>query len=187
MVFNQVDPKSTLDREDSTIYTVATLPETVPAFPATSWDDYNPEPSFFLVLWPGSTFIIRSVSSGHVLTLLDRQIVLIQPGGRGFIYWACVETKGWLGFLNVVSGKFLGYDVNWKLYCSAERYSWQEFFYVRMRPERSCVLFITYYKRLWQVDIKVEQDVAKLAKIKYRESDKIVWEFAKIQYSKLFD
>ncbi|KAL8975790.1 MAG: hypothetical protein Q9205_008073 [Flavoplaca limonia] len=180
MVFNQVDPLSILDRDESTIYTVATPPETVPSAPATSWDGHNPEPSSFLVPWPGSTFIIRSVSSGHVLTLLDGQIVLTQPGGRGSIHWACVETKGWLGFLNVVSGKFLGYDANWKLCCSAERHSWWEFFCIRMRPEGGCVLLMTHYERLWQVGIKVEQGVEKLAKMEYGGSDRIVWEFAKI-------
>ena len=39
-----------------------------------------------LAPWPGSTFTIRSVSSGRVLTLLNGQIVLTQPSSQGSIY-----------------------------------------------------------------------------------------------------
>ncbi|KAL8769041.1 MAG: hypothetical protein Q9209_004827 [Squamulea sp. 1 TL-2023] len=184
MVLNQVDPKPIPDGDDSTTYTAITPPETVPDVPSDILSDHDSshgdQPSSFLVPWPGSTFIIRSVKSGHVLTLLDGQIVLAQPGGRGSIHWACVETKGWFGFLNVVSGMFLGYDANWKLCCSVERHRWWEFFCVRPRPEGGCVLFTTHYERLWPVGIKVEQGVEKLAKIEGGGSDGIVWEFAKV-------
>ena len=181
MVLNQADPESIPD-DDSTNYTATTPSETEAA--ADLPDDHSSfrgaEPSFFLVPWPGSTFIIRSVSCGHVLTLLDGQTMLTESNGRGSIYWTCVETKGWLGFRNTVSGKFLGHDAKGKLCCSAERHQSWEYFCVRMRPEGGCVLLMTHYERLWHVGIKVEQGVEKLAKIGDGASDGTVWEFVKV-------
>jgi len=181
MILNQVDPKPFLNDDDSTIYTATTPPESVAA---NLLDDHDPfggaEPSSFLVPWPSSTFIIRCVSSGHVITLLDGQIQLTQPGGRGSIHWACTETKGWLGFRNTISGKFLGHDVKGRLCCLAERHQGWEYFCVRMRPEGGCVLLMTHYERLWHVGIKEEQGVEKLAKIGDGGSDGIVWEFVKV-------
>ncbi|MCJ1343867.1 hypothetical protein MMC31_002065 [Peltigera leucophlebia] len=168
MVLNPVDPKPIL-----------TPPETVAA---DLLDDRDPfgGASSFLVPWPSSTFIIRSVSSGYVITLLNGRIVLTQPGGPGSIHWACVETKGWLGFRNVVSGNFLGHDEKGRLCCSAERHHMWERFCVRMRPEGGCVLLMTHYENLWHVGIKVEQGVKKLAKIGDGGSFGIVWEFAQV-------
>ncbi len=83
MVLNQIDSKLMSDRDDSTIYTTITPPETAAADILDHHDPFgSAEPSFFLVPWPGSTFVIRSVSSGHVITLLDGQIMLTQPGDR---------------------------------------------------------------------------------------------------------
>ena len=179
MVLNQVDHEPILDGDDSTAYSATTPPETVAA---DLLDDpfSGPKPSSSLVPSPGSTFIIRSVSSGHVITLLGGQIVLTQSGGHGSIYWACVESKGWLGFLNVVSGRFLGHDAKGRLCCSAERHQGWERFCHRTRPEGGCVLLMTHYERLWPVGVKVEEGVERLAKIGDGESSGIVWEFVKV-------
>ena len=172
---DKVDPDSDMDHDDSASYAATTPPETLVTDPL---DDQ--EPSSSLVPWPGSTFIIRSVSTGHVLTLLDGQVVLKKPGSRGSIYWACVETKGWLGFRNTVSGRFLGHEAKGRLCCLAERHQKWEYFCVRMRPEGGCVLLMTHYERLWHVGIKVEEGEAKLAKIGDGGTGGIVWEFAQV-------
>jgi hypothetical protein len=181
MVLNQADPKPILDPDDSTVYTAATPPESVAA---DLLDDLDPlggaKLSSSSVPWPGSTFIIRSVLTGHVITLLDGQIVLARPGGRGSTHWACVETKGWLGFQNPVSGRFLGHDARGVLCCSAGRHQGWENFCVRVRPEGGYVLLMTHFERLWQVAIKVEQGVEKLVKSENGGSDGIVWEFVKV-------
>lgn len=181
MVLNQVDPKpikSNDDDDDYSIYTANTPPETVAA---DFLNDHDPlggaGPYSYLVPWPNSTFIIRSLSSGHVITLLDGQITLTSPSGRGSIHWACVETKGWLGFRNTVSGGFLGHDAEGRLRCSAKRHQGWEYFCVRMRPEGGCVLLMMHYERLWHVGIKVEQGVEKLAKMGDGGSGGMAWEF----------
>jgi hypothetical protein len=177
---NQVDPNPIPDPDNFTDSTAALTPETVAAY----LDDHDPlggaKPSSSSVPWPGSTFIIRSASSGHVITLLDGQIVLAPPGGRGSIEWECVETKGWLGFRSPVSGGFLGHDRHGSLCCTASSHQAWENFCVRMRPEGGYVLLMTHWERLWHVGLKEEQGVEKLAKCGDGGSDGMVWEFIKV-------
>jgi hypothetical protein len=163
--------------DDSTAYTAATPPETVMDKDHLDHLDPLTSPSPSSIPWPGATFLIRRASTGHVITLLDGQIVLSSPGTRGSIHWACVDTKGWLGFRNTVSGRFLGHDDKGRLRCSAERHQGWENFCVRLRPEGGFILLMTHFERLWQVGFKEERGVEKLAKI---GSDGIVWEFVKV-------
>ncbi|KAL8906361.1 MAG: hypothetical protein Q9207_002073 [Kuettlingeria erythrocarpa] len=182
MDFNPVEPEPLQEDDDSTAYTAATPSETVaPDLPD---DDSHlsdgPKPDLLLVPWPKSAFIIRSISSGEVITLLDGQINLTRPGGHGCIYWACVESKGWLGFQNVVSGAYLGHDRNGKLCCTAKRQQEWERFTLRPKPEGGCVLLMTHWCDLRHVGIVMEQGVEKLAKVGEGGSDGIVWEFLKV-------
>lgn len=184
MALNHIEPETSSDSDESTIYTGITTPSGTFATGLMDDDDESgfgsADPCHFLVPWPSSTFMIRSVLSGQMLTLLDGQVVLRQPGDRGSMYWVCVESKGWLGFRNTVSGKFLGYDAKGNLCCSAAKQKEWEQFCVRMRPEGGCVLLMTNYDRLWHVGIKAEQGVEKLAKIGDGASDGVVWEFTKV-------
>jgi hypothetical protein len=178
MVLNHLDPQPISESDTSTVYAAMTPPESV----ATDFlEEQDPLGSAKLssssVPWPGSTFIIRSALSGHVLTLRDGQIVMAPPGGRGSIHWACVETKGWLGFRNTVSGRFLGHDNSGRLRCVADRHQEWEKFCVRMTPEEGYVLLMTHWERLWQVGSVVDRGVEKLAKI---GEAGIIWEFVKV-------
>ena len=185
-LLDQVDSDPIQNDDDiSTISTAAPTPsETVTSDLLADHDplDGAEQPGKYLVPSPNFTFIIRSVTSGHVLTLLDGQIVLTRPGGpsSGSIHWACVKTKGWLGFRNVVSGKFLGHDAKGRLICSAERHRDWEWFHVRTRPEGGSVLLMKHYERLWHVGIKVEDGVERLAKISDEGEDGLVWDFVQI-------
>jgi hypothetical protein len=182
MVFNHLDPNPILEPDNSTIYTAATPPETlVPDF----LEDDDPlsskaPTSSSSIPWPGSTFILRCVSSGHVLTLLDGEIKLAPAGNRGSIHWNCIETKGWLGFQNPVSGRYLGHDAQGKLIASAGRHQGWENFCVRLRPEGGYVLLMTHFERLWPVGMKLERGVENLAKVEGGSTDGIVWEFVKV-------
>ena len=181
MFASLVEPEPSQYSDSPTASTVNTPPGTV----ADKFlDDQDPlaggTPNLLLVPWPGSTFIIRSVSCGRVLTLIEGQITLTEQDSRGSIYWECVETKGWLGFRNTVSGKFLGHDGKGRLNCSVERHQGWENFTYRMRPEGGCVLLMTHWERLWHVGFKKEQGEEKLAKIGDGASDGIVWEFVKV-------
>jgi hypothetical protein len=179
MVLNRLDPKPISEPDNSTVYTSATTPESVAADLVDDHDhteDARPSSS---VPWPDSTFIIRSVSSGHVITLYGGQVMLAPPSGRGSIHWKCVETKGWLGFRDSASNRFLGHDMSGRLRCSAEQHNGWENFCVRMTPAGGYVLLMTHFERLWHVGIMVEQGVGKLAKIGDKRSA-IIWEFVKV-------
>jgi len=181
MNLNEVEPKPLGSSSgNSTVYAAHTPPETV----VDDLDDYSPsggsQPISSSVPWPDSTFIIRSASSGQVITLLDGQIVLASPGSRGSIHWTCVEAKGWLGFRNVVSGGFLGHDKDGRLCCTAKRHQGWENFCVRMRPEGGFILLMTHFDQLRGVGIKVEKGVEKLAKVEKKGSNGVVWEFVMV-------
>lgn len=106
--------------------------------------------------------------------------MLTQPGDPGSTHWECVETEGWLGFRNIVSGRFLGYDKRGKLRCLAERHQSWEYFCTRMRPDGGCVLLMTHYDKLWRVGIKVEDGTEKLTKVEDGAADEVNWEFVRV-------
>ena len=169
------------DDDDSSTYTIRTPPETVVADHPDGRDPLGGAGACpYLGPWPKSTFIIRSVSSGHVLTLQDGKVALTRAGGRGSIHWVCVETKGWLGFRNTVSGKFLGHDEQGRLRCSAEKHLGWENFCVRGKPEGGCILLMQHFDRLWHVGNKVEQGVKILAKIGEGSAGGMAFEFLKV-------
>ena len=181
MDLDQFDLSPDPDCDDSTVSTAITPSETVST---DLRDDQDPLGGAvlqqLLVPWPGSTFIIRSVSCERVITLLDGQIVLAQPSNRGSIFWVCIETAGWLGFRNTVSGQFLGHDKKGKLCCASPKHNKWEYFCCRVKPKGGCVLLMTHWDEIWHVGIKVEQGVEKLAKIGDGKSDGIEWEFVKV-------
>jgi hypothetical protein len=181
MSLAQISPKPFHDADDDTSTICMTPPES-----SASIFDEDPlsgrDPTISSsVPWPGSTFIIRSVSTGHVITLLDGKVVLASPGGRGSIHWACVDTKGWLGFRSTVAGRYLGHDERGFLSCSAGRMRGWENFCARARPEGGYVLLMTHFERLWMVGFKEERGVRKLAKVGEKEVDGMVWEFVKVE------
>ena len=183
ILFNESEfrPIQRNDDDDSSTYTIRTPPETVAADPLDGQDPLEGAGGCpYLVPWPNSIFIIRSISSGHALTLHDGNIALTPPDGPGSIHWVCVETKGWLGFRNTVSGKFLGHDKHGGLCCSAEHHQGWENFCVRARPEGGCVLLMQHWDRLWHVGTKVEQGVDKLAKIGDGGAGGMAFEFLKV-------
>jgi len=181
MVLSNVDPKPISDLDDSTADGAATPSETVAADLLDEDDPFHvTKSSTSSIPWPGSTFIIRSVSSWHVITLQDGQVVLAPPNSRGSTHWECVDAKGWLGFRSPISGKFLGHDAKGRLCCAAERHQGWENFCVRARPDGGFVLLMTHYERLWHVGVKEEQGVERLAKVGDAGVDGIAWEFIKV-------
>jgi hypothetical protein len=181
MGLKQIDPKPVDDNDDSTVYAMNTPPETVAGNFLDDLDPIGDRPlSSSSVPWPGSTFIIRSVSSGHVITLLDGQVTLAPPGGRGSMHWDCVEAKGWLGFRNNVSGRFLGHDPRGRLICSADRQQGWENFVAQLKPDGGYVLLLTHFERLWHIGLKEERGIERLAKLGDGPSNGMVWEFVKV-------
>jgi hypothetical protein len=135
------------------------------------------------VPWPGSTFIIRCVSTGEVITLLKGEVVMARPGGPGSIHWVCEETKGWLGFRNPVSGKTLGHSHGEMLCCVQDHHRSCEYFCARMSPEGGYVLLMTDWKdswTMWYLTVVEEGGTRKLTKTEKGSQDATVWEFIKV-------
>lgn len=179
-----MNPKLTSEPDDSTVYGgAATPPETV-ADDIEFIDNQDPfgkaNLSASSIPWPGSSFIIRSVATGDVITLLDGQVLMAPPGGRGSIHWACVENKGWIGFRSPITGRFLGHDKQGKLRCEASRHEGWENFCVRLRPEGGYVLLMTHWERLWNVGIRIDGGLKRLAKIEDSGLEGNIWEFVKV-------
>lgn len=182
MVLNHLQPTAMSEIDSSTIYKAMTPPETVLPDGLDDLDPLGDSKFNSSVPWPGETFIIRSALSGHVITLVDGRVELGSPGGRGSIHWRCVETKGWIGFQNTVSGRYLGHDARGRLHCSADRHQGWENFCVRLRPEGGYVLLMTHFERLWHVGIKVENGVERLGKMGDGGNKGTVFEFVKVWY-----
>ena len=180
VLYDVHDPNPIVDPDESTNYTVTTPPETVMSDLLDDDPLSNLRINSSSVPWPGSSFIIRNTSSGHVITLRDGQVMLAPPGGRGSIHWACVDNKGWLGFQSPVSGRFLGHNFHGNLLCSAAQQQGWENFCVRLRPEGGFLLLMTHWDRLWYVGSYVENGMEKLRKVADKESDGIIWEFVKV-------
>ncbi|KAL2074370.1 hypothetical protein VTL71DRAFT_8148 [Oculimacula yallundae] len=177
MALFQLDPSPTADHDDdSTINGAATPPETVVDFLEDLDPLKGPKGS---VPWPGNSYIIRSAVSGQVLTLIDGHVVLSSPGGRES-KWACVQTKGWLGFKNIAFGRYLGHDGKGYLCCSVPHHKDWENFCIRQTPDLAYILLMTHYKMLWHVGTKTEKGVEKLAKIGENMDEAMLWEFVKV-------
>ena len=135
------------------------------------------------VPWPGSTYIIRCISSfsfGHVLTLLNGQVVLTPSNDRGAQYWDCMEKGGFLGLRNTASGQYLGFMKGGNLGCSSGSYDKEANICVRVRPEGGCVLLVQQGDFLHPLCLKSGLNETTLVKTGRDEPTQTVFEFIKI-------
>lgn len=173
-----------LSEDNTTILTPATPPESTVEF-----DDLSTTTANIAVPWPGRVFILRTIPSNRILTLRDGQVVLSKPTPNYHTcksnHWSCIENKGWLGFRNVVSGKFLGHDWNGRIVCVADWHKKFERFDVRHRPqEKGCpggyVLMLTHRDCLWHIDLREEGGAERLAKYGEGCAEGLSWEFIEV-------
>ncbi|QDS73865.1 hypothetical protein FKW77_006856 [Venturia effusa] len=136
------------------------------------------------VPWQGCTYIIRHSKTGEVLTLLDGQVILEKPGGRGHIKWDCVDTGGWLGFKSPISGKYISQHRD-GLICAVDHHSWCEHFVARSNPEGGYLLLMRQGGKLFDffggdlrvLGLEVVDGKKKVAKV---DEGGIVWDFVKV-------
>ena len=128
---------------------------------------------------PGTTYIIRSVSCGRVITLLEGNIELTEPNDYGCSHWACVDKDGWIEFRNRVSGGFLTYDYFGKLCCASQVVEKTERFCTRMTPNEGCVLIMLYQDGLHHLGIQGADSMKTLFINGHRcgKVNKLGWEF----------
>ncbi|KAF2127574.1 hypothetical protein P153DRAFT_387316 [Dothidotthia symphoricarpi CBS 119687] len=177
MSLKEIDTTSVPDTENWTAYT-----------PPSSIAATSKECSAFEPPWPGSTYIIRSVSTGKVVAFRKGQIVLSKGDGNAGICWECVDDNGWLGFRDPASYRLLGYGENHEIRCEATEHKIWEHFCVRQKPGGGYLLMMTEYddwkNAAWQglrpLGIKIDDGLEKLVKVTGWEDKSAVWEFIKV-------
>lgn len=182
---NYAHSNETPDADDSTSYSCPTSPpESTFIDPLGNYGRLDfARLGYHAVPCPDSSFIIRSIACGRVITLRRGQIELARPDGRGEIQWECIENKGWLGFRNYSSNKLLGYDGKQMLCCTAVDHKKWECFVVMQKPGDGHILIMTHYEDLVPVGIVREQGVEKLGKIVGKKSFcGMTWEFVKVEH-----
>ena len=167
---DQADTTSNSELDDASIYTPTVTTEN-------GTPDLKDHASTSWVPSHGSTVIIRSISCGNVLTLLDGNIVLAPPSGRGSILWECVESKGWLGFRSCVSGKFICHGPDARLKCTAEEHQRFRYFTLTPVPKGGYIMQMEDYWTLRPVVINAENGLRKLGRTGNKLSEGIVWNF----------
>jgi len=166
----QPDATSISELDDASIYTpTATTENGTP--------DLKDHASTSWVPSDGSTVIIRSTSCGNVLTLLDGNIVLAPPSGRGSILWECVESEGWFGFRNCVSGKFICHGWDARLKCSADQQDGWRHFTITPVPKGGYIMQMSDWWTLRPIVINAQNGVQKLGRTGNKLSEGIVWNF----------
>ena len=134
-------------------------------------------------LQAGNTYVIRSVSCGRQLTLLNGDVVLNQPASLGSVYWTCVESDGWLGFRNVASGKHLRHGGGGPgLHCSNHQHDkWER---IQIRPHRDFnrgfTLLMEYFGGLKPVGIRMGQEVEILERLYEPGASGLSWIFLEV-------
>jgi hypothetical protein len=177
MAQNQSVAASIVESEALTIYTPSAASENPTKDLEKNGDTQSSTP------WPGRNFIIRSRTTGRVVTLLDGQIILDKPGGLGTFRWRCVEKKGWMGFQDPASAMYLGYDERGWLRCSVHKhYDW-EYICPRKHPEGGYVLLVLVKGELLPLGAhskNIENVVEQKVKIGDWKSDGIAWDFIEV-------
>lgn len=126
--------------------------------------------------WPGSTYIIVDRAQGRAITMIDGRLSLESDAcATGSCHWVCIENKGWFGFRNTASGKYMGHDGRKNIYAAKDRHQAWEFWVARPCPDGGYLLLTTHYDLL--LKMRIADDGRSLVT---REEGGTVWEFIKV-------
>lgn len=136
----------------------------------------------------GHSFLIQDVATEKVITFWKGEIVLVPVGGWVMTRWECVEDRGWLGFRDPSSYKFLGFNENKLLHCKYEHHKLWERFQEREVDDRIYHLLMTDFKAwkerwqeapLWPIGIHSENEPPHL-KLLGANSKPTRWRFIEV-------
>lgn len=160
---------SNSEPDDSTIYTANTPAET-----SSPHDSSGPS----TIPCPGSTYIIRSISSGLVITESEGQLIMAPLGSRG-MYWECKKSKAWFGFRNTVSGGYIGHNIWGNVQCETKWHKgWEQ---ISLEPliEGGFHMLMLHWWDPFPIGTVDDHGTERLAWLDNFNSDSIVWEFIK--------
>ncbi|KAK5990130.1 hypothetical protein PT974_08396 [Cladobotryum mycophilum] len=130
----------------------------------------------------GKTFIIRSHDERKmVIELLNGapQVESEQAAGAG-IAWRCVKRQGWYGFINTVSGAYLGHNARKKLHSKVFHHKADEEFMAERHPDGGYLLLMKQGDGLWQIAIGEDNELV------LKEKEGTTWDFIEANNMKVF-
>ena len=142
------------------------------------------EPS---IPWPGFQYIIRSVSTGKVITFRGGKIILGPMSNYSAICWRLEVSLGFLRLRDPASYMYLCYANGEELVCGPESLGYESTdFTIRHRPDGKYVILATMDRdtdepELLPLGIETKNGVERPAILVDWDSDSIGWEFIKIK------
>ncbi|RYP14361.1 hypothetical protein DL765_006406 [Monosporascus sp. GIB2] len=129
---------------------------------------------------PGNTYVIRARDSGRAITIVNRELQLMEwdCAGDKSSHWECEERGGWLAFKNPVGGKYIGHNGNGVFHAQAEWHLLWESFCTMKHPEGG---FLLLNRGWWWWSPLQKMDVDESGrKLVHNSNRGTVWEFLKL-------
>ncbi|KAI0426775.1 hypothetical protein F5Y09DRAFT_317978 [Xylaria sp. FL1042] len=132
---------------------------------------------------PGWIYMIRDIDSEKAITLLEGRLTLEFPSGtRGGWQWTCEELPdGWIGFREVVSGRFLGRDNRGGFYAQATKLKAWESFVLRPRELGGYNLCVKNWSALTAIAVSNLISLSPKLVEASTADDAARWEFVKVE------
>jgi len=104
---------------------------------------------------PNKSFMIRTRNKPHhILTIEDGKLhVVSKPSLGGGWLWHCIKKSNWYGFVNAVSGTYLGHNNHGKIQAFQPHHLDWEFFMTDRHEDGGYVLLTWHGNELLQVAI----------------------------------
>lgn len=131
----------------------------------------------------GGIYMIRDLDSGKAITMACGLLTIVPDAGtRGGWQWECEEVRdGWIGFRDVVSGRYLGRDNNGGFCAQASKLKGWESFVLRPRQAGGYNLLVKNWSSLTPISI-VGNDMTWPRLVEDQSPDAAArWEFVKVE------
>lgn len=132
--------------------------------------------------YEGGTFIIRDIQTKLVITLREGNLSLVprDTENNHAGHWRCeAGTLNWLGFRNVASGTYIGYNIHGNIIAEARNHAWWECFSVRPHPDGGYRLLVLYWFENRPIQIGGDEGTRLLLGTK--EEGGTSWEFVRVE------
>lgn len=124
----------------------------------------------------GNIYIIIAKEQDRALTCRDGNVYLGDSVKEGkSCQWRCIETNGFLGFINVAEGGFLGRNIWWHFYAKVFHHLPWEYFRVQKQPCGGYWIQALHFWKFWQLSAHCDgHGLFTVA------SGGTIWEFVKV-------
>ena len=103
--------------------------------------------------YAGSTYFIRHRDTGKLIVVEEGRPSLKGHLSQVGIHWACVESDGWLGFRNTISGCYLARNHKDELGTDTPTHNDKGYFVVKPDPRGGQEVMVLQNQKLWRVTV----------------------------------